>query len=127
MKRGAYSGPRAVSRLLETKAPCSLFLANLALRIEVADSAALAAGGRVDRRVDEGRLAGVHGLVDGALELVGGRHMDADAAEGFHKLLVARVLDEDGRRHVRATRRINVGAAIDAVVVEDHDTDRQLV
>src|SRR5882724_12899018 len=53
-----------------------LFLANLALRIEVADSAALAAGGRVDHRVDEGRLAGVHRGVDGAFQLVGRSRID---------------------------------------------------
>src|SRR6202048_5056263 len=44
-----------------------LFLTNLALRVEVTDAAALAASRRIDHRVDEGRLAGVHGLVDGAL------------------------------------------------------------
>ena len=34
-----------------------IFFAEHALRVEIADTAALAAGGRVDRRVDEGRLA----------------------------------------------------------------------
>ena len=34
-----------------------IFFAQHALRVEIADTAALAAGGRVDRRVDEGRLA----------------------------------------------------------------------
>src|SRR5277367_5988605 len=48
-----------------------LFLAQHALRVEVADAAALAAGGRVDHRVDQGRLAGVHRRVDGPLQLVG--------------------------------------------------------
>src|SRR3954453_23085041 len=36
-----------------------------ALRIEVADAAARAAGGRVDHRVDQGRLAGIHRRVHG--------------------------------------------------------------
>src|SRR5216684_3566890 len=71
----------------------SLF-AKFALRIEVADAAALAAGCGIDRSVDQGRLAGVHRRVDGALQLVGRRRMDADAAEGFHHLVVARTLDE---------------------------------
>src|ERR1700675_4372786 len=45
---------------------CSLLLQN-ALRIEVADAAAFGAGRRIDHRVDEGRLAGIHRFVDGAL------------------------------------------------------------
>ena len=102
------------------------FLLQHALRIEVADAAALAAGGRVDHRVDQRRLAGIHRLVDGALQLVGRGRVDADAAEGLHHLVVARALDEHGRRRIRASR-IDVGAAIDAVVVEDDDADRQLV
>src|ERR1700691_3083098 len=61
----------------------SLFLANHALRVELADIAALAAGGRIDHRVDERRPAGVHGLVHGTAELVGRRHADANAAERF--------------------------------------------
>src|ERR1700730_4453602 len=44
-----------------------LFFPKLALRGEVADRAALAAGRRIKHRVDQGRLAGVHGRVDGAL------------------------------------------------------------
>src|SRR4026208_562871 len=35
-------------------------LLKLALRIEVADAAALAAGGRIDHRVDQGRLPAIH-------------------------------------------------------------------
>src|ERR1700730_15488809 len=80
--------------------PSHLFFAKRTLRVEVADSAALAAGRRVDHGVDEGRLAGVHGLVHGALQFVRRRHMDADAAERFHHLVVARAFDEDGRRDV---------------------------
>src|ERR1019366_9560926 len=80
-----------------------------------------------DHRVNEGRLAGVHGRVDGALQLVWRRHTDADAAECFHHLVVARVFDEDHWRKVRTTCRIDVGSAIDAVIVEDDDADRQVV
>src|ERR1051326_2265305 len=104
-----------------------LFLTNHALRVEVADAAALGAGGRIDHRVDEGRLAGIHRRLDGATELVGRRHVGADAAEGFRDLVVARAFDERGRRRIRAAGGIDVGAAIDAVVVEDDDADRQLV
>src|SRR5467141_3445288 len=105
----------------------NLFLAKHALRVEVADAAALRAGGGVDHRVDQGRLAGVHGLVHGALELVRRRRVDANAAECLHHLVVTRVPDEDGRRNVRTPGGIDVGSAIDAVIVEDHDADRQVV
>src|ERR1700674_344619 len=59
----------------------NLFLAKHALRVEVADAAALGAGRRVDHRVDQGRLAGVHRLVHGATQLIGRCHMGANAAE----------------------------------------------
>src|SRR3954469_459706 len=104
-----------------------LFFANYALRVEVADPAALRARRRIDHRVDERRLARVHGLIDRTLQLVGARRIDADAAERFHHFVVARVLDENGWRNVDAPGRIDVGAAINAVVVEDNDADRQVV
>src|SRR5580700_438495 len=47
------------------------FLAKFALRVEIANAAALAAGGRIDHRIDKGRLAGIHGFVHGAFEFVG--------------------------------------------------------
>src|SRR5262249_35420683 len=101
-------------------------LAQRTLRIEVADAAALAAGGRVEHRVDEGGLARIHRLVDGAPQLVGRGRVDADAAERLDHLVVARSLDEHGGRRVGAAA-IDVGAAINAVVVEDDDADRQPV
>src|SRR5580693_4897967 len=103
------------------------FLLQRALRVEVADAAAFGAGRRVDRRVDQGRLSGIHRRVDRAFQLIGRGDMDADAAERFHHLVVARIPDEDRRRHVRAARGVDVGAAIDAVIVEDDDADRQMV
>src|SRR4029450_11799263 len=105
----------------------ALFLANPALRVEVADAAALAAGRRIDHRVDESRLAGIHRLVHGAAQLVRRRHANANSAERFDDFVVARVLDEGGRRRVGTTAGIDVGAAVDAVVVEDDDADRQVV
>src|SRR6476646_9552874 len=104
-----------------------LLFASRALRVEFADAAALGAGRRIDRGVDEGRPAGIHRAVHGLTQLVRRRHVDADAAEGFHHLLVARVLDEDGCRDVRTAGGVDVGSAIDAVVVEDDDADRQVV
>src|SRR5712672_2129437 len=103
-----------------------LFLADLALRIEVADPAALAAGRRVEYGIDEGRLAGIQSRIHGALELVRGRRIDADATESLDHLVVTRTLHEHRRRRIR-TCGIDVGAAINAVVVEDDDADRQLV
>src|SRR6185437_16456540 len=47
----------------------------------------------------------------------------ADAAEGFDHLFVARVVQQAGRRR----RDAGLVAAIDAVVVEDHGSHRQLV
>src|SRR6185312_9277187 len=47
--------------------PCGSFLLQRALRIEVADAAALAAGTRIEHRVDERRLAGIHRRVHRAL------------------------------------------------------------
>src|SRR6202165_625815 len=104
-----------------------LFLANHALRVEVADAAALGAGRRVDHRVDKGRLTGVHRLVHGATQLIGRCHRGANAAECLRNLVVARVFNEDGCRSVRTASRIDVGPAVDAVVVEDDNADRQLV
>src|SRR6202521_1311318 len=104
-----------------------LFLANHALRVEVADAAALGAGRRVDYGVDKRRLTGVHRLVHGATQLIGRCHMGANAAECFRNLVVARVFNEDGCRSVRTASRIDVGSAVDAVVVEDNDAYRQLV
>src|SRR4051812_15767688 len=104
----------------------ALFLLQLALRIEVADAPAFAAGARIEHRIDQGRLAGIHRGVHRALQFIGAGRIYADAAERFHHPVVARTLDEYGRRGVR-TDGIDVGAAIDAVIVEDDDADRQLV
>src|SRR6201999_4361436 len=50
----------------------------------------------------------------------------ADAADGFDLLVVARALHEYRGGRIR-TRRVDVGAAIDAVIVEDDDADRKVV
>src|SRR3984893_6466614 len=116
-----------------------LFLFQNALRIEIADPPALGAGRRIDHGVDQGRLARIHrrvhgtayfirrGRVDGALEFVRRARVDAGAAERLHHLVAARSLDEDGRRNVGTAGRIDVGSAVDAVIVEDDDADRQIV
>src|SRR6185312_3431321 len=53
------------------------FLAQHALRIEIANPAALATGGGIDHRIDECRLAGIHGRIDSSLQFVRCRHMGA--------------------------------------------------
>src|SRR5690606_11761097 len=52
-----------------------LFLFDHALWVEVADAAAFRAGRWVDHRVDEGRLAGIHGRAHGAVQLVRRRYV----------------------------------------------------
>src|SRR5262249_8917244 len=84
------------------------------------------AGGRIEHRVDQRRFAGIHRRVDRTLELVGVRRIHADAAEGLDHLVVTSALDEHGRRRIAACI-VDVGAAIDAVIVEDDDADRKLV
>src|SRR5258705_1475446 len=58
-----------------------LFLANDALRIEIADAPALGAGRRINHRVDQGRLARIHRRVDGALQFIRRDRIDAAPTE----------------------------------------------
>src|SRR6185312_16582223 len=106
--------------------PAASLLLQLALRVQIADAARLAAGGRIEHRVDQRWLAGIHRLADRAAQLVRRGGVDADAAESLDHLVVARALDEHGGRRIVA-RIVDVGAAIDAVIVEDDDADRQLI
>src|SRR5438876_6028157 len=102
-----------------------LVLAKSALRVEVADTAALAARSRVDHRVDQGGFARIDGRFDGPLQLVGCFRLNADATKRFDDLVIARAFDEDGRRRIRSASRIEVGSAVDATIVEDDDANRQ--
>src|SRR6201999_2186218 len=45
----------------------------------------------------------------------------------FDDLVVAGALHEHGRCRIRTTGGIDVGAAVDAVVVEHHDANRQAI
>src|SRR5262249_17109221 len=105
----------------------ALFLPQHALRVEIANAAALAAGGGINHRVDQRRLAGIHRRVNGAFELVRRRGIDPDPAEGLDHLFVTGPLDEHRGPPVRAAAAVDVGNAIDAVIIEDHDADRQVV
>src|SRR5271170_6088949 len=79
---------------------CSCFFRQGAFRVEIADVATLAARRRVDHRVDQRGLAGVHGRVDGALQLVRRGRIDADSTETLDHHVVAGTLDEPGRGRV---------------------------
>ena len=72
-------------------------------------------------------LTGGHRGIDSTRQLLGRRCVDADTAESLHHLVVTGVLDEHRRGDVGTARRIDVGAAVDAVVVEDDHADRQVV
>src|SRR5208282_1934890 len=76
---------------------CSSLLRQGAARVEIADVATLAARRRVDHRVDQRGLAGVHGRVDGAFQLVRRGRVDANPAEPLDHLVIAGALDECGR------------------------------
>src|SRR5258708_3421744 len=81
----------------------NLFLAKHALRVEVADAAALRAGSRVDHHVDQGRVAG--------LDRSGDRkaHADAHDAPGADVQALARLVHVDD-----AAREIErIGAFVD--------------
>src|SRR5262249_47043737 len=86
----------------------ALFLPQHALRVEIADTAALAAGGGINRRVDQRRLAGIHRRVDGAFELVRRRGIGADPAERLDHPVVTGALDEDSGRRIGAAAAIDV-------------------
>src|ERR1700756_4792208 len=61
----------------ENAADGCLLLLQYALRIEVADGAVFRARRRIDHRIDQGGLAGIHGVVDRALQLIRRGRIDA--------------------------------------------------
>src|SRR5690348_410112 len=105
----------------------SCLLRQGALWVEVADIAALAACRRVDHRVDQRRLAGIHRCIDGALQVIRRGHIDADTAEALDHFIVARARHEHRCRRVAAAAQVDAVAAINAVVVEHDNADRQSV
>src|SRR6516165_2006446 len=103
-----------------------LFFAKCALRIEIADATAFAACSRIDHRVNESRLAGIHRRVYGTFQFIRARCIDAHTVERLNHFVVTRALHEHRRRRVR-TGVVDVGAAINPVIVEDDDADRKFV
>src|SRR5439155_20859305 len=105
--------------------PLRLFL--FCARVQAGDATAFGARALIDDGIDERGLARADGFFHALAQLGRGRGVHAHAAEGFDQLVVARALDEYGRRHIGAAGRIDVGAAVDAVVVEYHRAHRQVV
>ena len=81
----------------------------------------------IDDGVDQGGLAGSHGFVERVQQLIRRHRSHADATECLHHRVVAGTLHEHGGRHIGMPGRVLVGAAIDAVVVEDDHANRQVV
>src|SRR5438093_12580404 len=69
----------------------SLLLWNTALRVEIADVAALRPRCRIDRAIDQGRLPRSQRLGEGLREPLRIDGIVTDAAKGFDQLVVARV------------------------------------
>src|SRR6266851_1473355 len=104
----------------------NLFLFS-ACRIQARDATAFGPGGFIDHGIDERGLARADGFLHCLAQLGRRRGVHAHATEGLHQLFIACALDEHGGGHIRAAGRIDVRAAVDAVVVEDHHADRQVV
>src|ERR1700694_3742401 len=98
-----------------------------ALRIQARDATAFGAGGFIDHGIDERGLARADGFFHCLAQLGRGRGVHAHATEGLHQLVIACALDEHGGCHIGAAGRIDVRAAVNAVVVEDDHADRQVV
>src|SRR2546430_6227776 len=88
----------------------SLLLRDAALRVEIADVAALRPHCRIDRAIDQGRLPRSQRLGEGLREPLRIDGIVADAAKGFDQLFVARVLHQDGRRGIGATATVHIVA-----------------
>src|SRR6266849_8238937 len=105
----------------------SLLLWNTALRVEIADVAALRPRCRIDRAIDQGRFPRSQRLGESLREPLRIDGIVTDTAKGFDQLVVARVLHQDGWRGIGATATVHIVAAIDAAVVEDDGDDRQVI
>src|SRR5580692_5078741 len=86
--------------------------------IEIGETTAFGAGRLVDYRIDQGRSPGGDCLLQGGRQGGGGGGVVAFAAERLDHLVVAGVLHEHRGRHIRASRGVEVGAAVHTVVVE---------
>src|SRR5258707_11419304 len=90
-----------------------------ALRVEIADVAALRSRFRVDRTINQGGFPRGQGIGESLRQPLRIEGVVTEAAKGFDQLFVARLLHQDGRRGVGATAAVDIVAAIDSAVVED--------
>src|SRR5213592_4238127 len=123
-------GPACTCDMSRMRIPLSASMFDLFLfcaRIQARDATAFGAGGLIDHGIDERGLARADGFLHGLAQLGRGRGVHPDATEGLDQLVVARTLDEHRGCHIGAAGRIDVGAAVDAVVVENHHADRQVI
>src|SRR5450755_3734770 len=119
-----YAMPSFRKRYSDSGSPSRFLLGG---GIETRDAAAFRARLFVDDRVDQGRLARADRFFHRVAKLGRRRCHHTHATEGLHQFLVARALDEHQWRWIASPGRIHFISAVDAVVVQDHDADRQVV
>src|SRR5437868_3763273 len=89
-----HVGPACTCVMSRMRTPSSAFMISLPLLflpcgwIQAGNPAALGTSGLIDDRVDERRLFRADGLLHRLPQLGGRRGMHANAAEGFHQLVV---------------------------------------
>src|SRR6267142_2863609 len=105
----------------------SLLLRDAALRVEIADVAALRPRCRIDRAIDQGWFPRSQRLGEGLREPLRIDGIVTDTAKGFDQLFVARLFHQDGWRGIGVAAGVDIVAAIDAAVVEDDGDDRQVI
>src|SRR2546426_10331393 len=116
---------RIASASEDASSTSSLLLWNTALRVEIADMAALRPRGRIDRAIDQGRFPRSERLGERLREPLRFGGIVTDTAEGFAPLFVPGFFHQ-GRGHgVGATTAVDSVAAIDSAVVEEDVADRQ--
>src|ERR1700694_3462876 len=119
-----YAMPSFRKRYSDSGSPSRFLLGG---RMETRDAAAFRARLFVDDRVNQGRLARADRFFHRVAKLGRRRCHHTHATEGLHQFLVARTLDAHQGRWIVSSGSIHFIAAIDAVVVQDHDADRQVV
>src|SRR6266436_2872506 len=92
----------------------SLLLRDAALRVEIADVAALRPRFRIDRAIDQRWFARSQRIGESLREPLRIGSIVAVATKGFDQLFVVCVLHQNCWRGIRAAAVINIVAAIDA-------------
>src|SRR2546427_2885256 len=124
-------GPACTWVMSSIRTPLSASISGLLFlfrgaRVQARDAAAFGARGLVDDGIDQRGLLRADGFFHCLAQLGRGRGVHAHAAEGLDQLVIARALHEYRGRRIAAVG-IDVGAAVDAVVVHHHHAHRQVV